>query len=246
MEPSFEALPWPADSILQAAYGVRDSAVKENAGLGAGLIGVRAPAMLSPPPTAMRSPRLDDAFVLAAHLHGDDVRKGTSVPYLAHLLGVCARVLVDGGDEDEAIAALLHDALEDHPEEISRADLAARFGPRVTALVEACTDTPPDWSGGRKPPWRQRKEAYLAHVRSALPDTLRVSLADKVDNARAILADHRAIGDAVWERFSAGRDEQLWYYRELVAAYRVAGVTSPMLDELARVVAALGAAVSRR
>lgn len=192
----------------------------------------------------MNSPRLDDAFGLAARLHGGDLRKGTQVPYLAHLLAVAALVLLDGGDEDEVIAALLHDALEDHPEAISREEIGARFGARVRAIVESCTDTPPDWRGGRKPPWRARKDAYLAHVRAAPADALRVSLADKLDNARAILADYRLFGPTVWERFSAGGDEQLWYYRSLVEAYRGAGVTSPMLAELARVVAELGRLVA--
>jgi (p)ppGpp synthase/HD superfamily hydrolase len=187
----------------------------------------------------MTSARLDDAFALAARLHAGDLRKGTRIPYLAHLLGVCALVLVDGGDEDEAIAALLHDALEDHPETISRREIGTRFGARVLAIVEGCTDTPRGHTGGRKPPWRARKEAYLARVRTSPPGALRVSLADKVDNARQILADHREVGALVWERFSAGGDEQRWYYRSLVDAYRTAGVTSPLLDELARVVGEL-------
>ena len=193
---------------------------------------------------AMPSDRLDDAFALARHLHSGDVRKGTRVPYLAHLLGVCALVLVDGGDEDEAIAALLHDALEDHPEAISRREIGERFGARVLAIVEGCTDTPPDYAGGRKPPWLARKQAYLDRVRASPAATLRVSLADKLDNARAILADHGVVGPAVWERFSAGAEEQLWYYRGLVDAYRAAGVSGPMLDELARVVDALGRLVT--
>jgi (p)ppGpp synthase/HD superfamily hydrolase len=192
----------------------------------------------------MISARLDDAFALARRLHDGDLRKGTAIPYLAHLLGVCALVLVDGGDEDEAIAALLHDALEDHPEALSRPEIAERFGPRVLAIVEGCTDTPPDYAGGRKPPWRDRKVTYLAHVRAAPAASLRVSLADKLDNARAILADYRVVGEAVWERFSAGGDEQLWYYRSLVEAYRAAGVAGPLLDELVRVVDELGRLVT--
>jgi (p)ppGpp synthase/HD superfamily hydrolase len=192
----------------------------------------------------MTSDRLDDAFGLARRLHASDLRKGTRIPYLAHLLAVCALVLVDGGDEDEAIAALLHDALEDHPEAISRPEIGERFGGRVLEIVEGCTDTPRDYAGGRKPPWRDRKDAYLDHVRSAPAASLRVSLADKLDNARAILTDYRIVGEAVWERFSAGGDEQLWYYRSLVDAYRTAGVESPLLDELERVVAELGGLVT--
>ena len=202
-----------------------------------------APMLFAPP---MRSTRFDTAVSLAARIHDGDIRKGSEIPYLAHLLGTCALVLLDGGDEDEAIAALLHDALEDHPETISREDIGAAFGPRVLAIVEACTDTPPDYAGGRKPPWRERKEAYLAHVRASAPEALRVSIADKLDNARAILADYRAVGGAVWERFSAGEAEQLWYYEGLVAAYREAGARGGLLDELARIVTELVGLVTAR
>lgn len=194
----------------------------------------------------MMSPRFEEALSFATRLHADDLRKGSDIPYLAHLLGTCALVLVDGGDEDEAIAALLHDALEDHPETVSREDILARFGSRVLDIVVVCTDTPPDYAGGRKPPWRDRKEAYLARIRASAPPALRVSLADKVDNARAILADYRAIGSGVWERFSAGEAEQLWYYESLVVAYRDAGVRSDLLAELSRVVAELGRLVADR
>lgn len=180
--------------------------------------------------------RFRDALSFAAQVHEADTRKGSGVPYVAHLLGVAALVLLDGGDEDEAIAALLHDTLEDHGREVTRADLRARFGPRVARLVEDCTDTPPDYAGGEKPPWRARKTAYLAHVEASEPARLRVSLADKVDNARAIVADLRTVGDRVWRRFQAGEAEQLWYYRSLVAAYRKAGVRGPLLDELDRTV----------
>lgn len=188
---------------------------------------------------SMTAARLQDAFTLAARVHAGDLRKGTRIPYLAHLLGVCALVLSHGGDEDEGIAALLHDVLEDHPEAVTRGQIAVRFGGRVLAIVEQCTDTPPDWAGGKKPPWRARKEAYVARVRTSGPELLRVSLADKVDNARAILADYRDLGPALWERFSAGEDEQLWYYESLVDAYAAAGVTGALLGELARVVAEL-------
>ena len=177
-------------------------------------------------------PRFKDALELAISVHEGQVRKGTSIPYAAHLLAVCSLVLTNGGSEEQAIAALLHDALEDHPEKVSSALIEQRFGPRVMEIVTACTDTPADYTGGPKPPWRDRKVAYIDHIRSSGPEGSIVSLADKLDNARAIVSDYRQVGDALWSRFSAGKDEQLWYYRELVAAFQQSGVRSPMLDEL--------------
>jgi len=182
--------------------------------------------------TASLSPRFKDALEFAISVHAGQVRKGTSIPYVAHLLAVCSLVLANGGSEEQAIAALLHDSLEDHPEKVTAVEIEQRFGPRVMNLVVACTDTPADYTGGPKPPWRDRKVAYLDHIRSAGPEGSIVSLADKLDNARAIVADCRQVGDMLWSRFSAGKDEQLWYYRELVSSFQQAGVRSPMLDEL--------------
>jgi GTP pyrophosphokinase len=183
--------------------------------------------------------RFLEALAFAHRIHLGDVRKGTSIPYLAHLLSVCGTVLVDGGDEDEAIAALLHDALEDHADTVSREELASRFGARVRALVEVCTDTPADYRGGSKPPWRQRKTGYLEHLRHAAAADLRVSVADKLDNARAVLADYRELGESLWPRFNAGREDQLWYFRSLVDGFRAAGVRGRLIDELDRVVSEL-------
>ena len=185
---------------------------------------------------AVITPGFIEALNYAMGLHAQDQRKGTTVPYAAHLLGVCALVLVDGGSEEEAMAALLHDALEDHPDRTSSEEIRARFGAHVLALVEACTDTPPGYKGGAKPPWRQRKAAYLEHLRSASAGELRVSLADKLDNARAILADYRQLGEGLWSRFNAGREDQLWSLRSLVQAYREAGKTGPNLEEFERTV----------
>jgi (p)ppGpp synthase/HD superfamily hydrolase len=185
--------------------------------------------------------RFDDALAYATHLHRQDVRKGADVPYVAHLLSVCALVLEDGGTEDEAVAALLHDALEDHPTTTDRREIASRYGERVLELVEGCTDTPADYLGGQKPPWRARKEAYVEHVRGADPGAVRVSLADKLHNARAILSDYRRIGDEVWSRFRVGRsvpaeirEEVLWYYRAMESAFREAGATGYLIEELER------------
>ncbi len=182
------------------------------------------------------SPRLQEALDYAIELHGRDTRKKSPVPVLAHLLAVCALVQQDGGDEDEAIAALLHDSLEDKPGETNPALLFDRFGPRVLALIQLATDTPADYAGGPKAPWRERKERYLAHVRRADPATLRVTVADKIDNVRAMLADYQRFGESLWERFNAGKADQLWYYQSALAAYKEAGFKGPLLDELDRLV----------
>ena len=182
------------------------------------------------------SRRFEDALLYATRAHEGQRRKATTVPYVAHLLAVCALVLEDGGDEDEAIAALLHDVVEDQGGVPRAAEVRARFGDRVADIVVACSDT----DVMPKPPWRSRKEAYVAHVRSAPDAVRRVSLADKVHNARTILADYRVVGEAVWRRFSAGGDDQLWYYESLVDAFR-RDAPSPLHDEFVRVGAELKA-----
>ncbi len=176
--------------------------------------------------------RFEDALAYALEIHRDDVRKGTSIPYVSHLLSVCALVLEDGGDEDEAIAALLHDALEDHPEEVTRSDIEQRFGARVAELVELCTDTPAEYQGGRKPPWSERKAAYVEQIGSEAYPQCRVALADKLHNTRAIVMDRRRLGEAVWERFNAPRQDQLRYHRGLVEAFRAAKAPRHLVDEL--------------
>jgi (p)ppGpp synthase/HD superfamily hydrolase len=187
--------------------------------------------MTAPAPGA----RLDEAFALARRLHAGQRRKGTDIPYLGHLMAVAAYVIEDGGDEDEVIAALLHDAVEDQGGAPTLALIRERFGPRVAAIVAACSDT----DETPKPPWRDRKAAYLAHLRDpALPDgALRVSLADKLHNARAILADLRA-GHDVFARFNAPREAQAWYYDALATTFTELA-PGPMADELRRVVDAI-------
>jgi (p)ppGpp synthase/HD superfamily hydrolase len=185
------------------------------------------------------SSRLAEAIDLIVQLHGRDSRKQSPVPILAHLLGVCALVQQDGGDEDEAIAALLHDALEDKPDLISAAAIEERFGRRVLQIVRVSTDTPEDYAGGEKPPWKVRKESYLAHVRQTDPSLLRVTVADKVDNVRSLLADHARLGDALWSRFNAPKFDQLWYYQSAARAYRDAGFSGPLLTELDRLIGLL-------
>jgi len=185
------------------------------------------------------TPRLYEALQLTFELFGRDARKSSTVPAMSHLLAVCALVQLDGGDEDEAIAALLHDTLEDKPQYITREEIKKRFGARVLEIIEISTDTPQDYQGGPKPPWRERKQGYLDHTRTTDPALLRVTVADKVDNVRAILADHQRIGGELWQRFNAGQVDQVWNYQEAVKAYDQAGFKSPLLKELKRLVAEL-------
>lgn len=179
------------------------------------------------------STRLDEAFAYARLLHVEQVRKGTTIPYLSHLLAMTAIVLENGGGEDEAIAALLHDAVEDQGGEATLVEIRRRFGQHVAEIVKGCTDT----DTVPKPPWRERKEAYVAHIGSASPSVRLVCAADKLHNARSILADYRRHGDELWARFQGGR-ETLWYYRALVNAFWAAGVT-PLVEELERTVGEL-------
>jgi GTP pyrophosphokinase len=175
--------------------------------------------------------RFEEALLFATQLHAGQRRKGTDIPYIAHLLGVTSIVLENGGDEDEAIAALLHDAIEDQGGAPTREEIRSRFGDTVVVIVDGCTDA----EVMPKPPWRERKEAYIAHIREASPPVRLVSAADKLHNARAILADYRVLGDALWQRFTAGKDGTLWYYRSIVNALREVGPT-PLVEELDRVV----------
>jgi (p)ppGpp synthase/HD superfamily hydrolase len=181
--------------------------------------------------------RFDRALMYATHVHGGQVRKGTSTPYVAHLLAVAATVLEYGGDEDLAVAALLHDSVEDQGGKARLDDVGNRFGAGVARIVEACSDSLADTGKGeRKAHWRERKEAYLAHLRSADEDTLWVSLADKVHNARTILRDLRKpdIGEKVWARFNVPMDDTLWYYRSLADIFceRLSNQLSSELREI--------------
>jgi GTP pyrophosphokinase len=175
--------------------------------------------------------RFESALVYATRLHAKQRRKRSSVPYLAHLLGVTSLVLEDGGDEDEAIAALLHDAVEDQGGFETLEEIRQRFGSEVAEIVDGLTDayTLP------KPPWKERKEDYIASLRSANPPVIRVSLADKVYNARATLRDIRHEGEAGWERFNGGKEGTLWYYRQLIHEFEFHGSRS-LLSELIRIV----------
>jgi len=185
--------------------------------------------------------RFDRALLYATHIHGGQVRKGTSVPYVAHLLAVAATVLEYGGDEDLAIAALLHDSVEDQGGEARLEDVRNRFGARVARVVEACSDSLANTAAGeRKAHWQQRKEAYIAHLGTADDDVLQVSLADKVHNARSILRDLRKpeIGERIWSRFSQPKEQTLWYYRSLADKFREL-LPSQLSDELHEIVEVL-------
>ncbi|MBP7674996.1 MAG: HD domain-containing protein [Thermoanaerobaculia bacterium] len=184
----------------------------------------------------MLSTKFDDALAFAVDLHREQPRKGTGVPYVSHLLSVAALVLEHGGTEDQAIAALLHDAVEDQGGRPTAERIRERFGDLVAEIVDGCTDT----DVSPKPPWRLRKEAYVARVRNEPAHVRLVSAADKLHNARTMVTDLRIHGPALWERFNAGRDETLWYLESLVAAFREAG-TTPIVEELARTVAELRA-----
>jgi (p)ppGpp synthase/HD superfamily hydrolase len=179
--------------------------------------------------------KFERALVYAARLHRDQYRKGTRIPYVTHLLAVAAIVGENGGTEDEVVAALLHDAPEDQGGEVILEDIRARFGDEVAQIVDGCTDTYED----PKPPWRERKERYLAHLAGASGSVRLVSSADKLHNARAVLSDYRLLGEDLWSRFNGGKEGTLWYYRAIVDVLRIKN-DSPTVEELDRVVSEMG------
>lgn len=181
--------------------------------------------------TQFLSSRFAEALVFANTLHAGQLRKGTQIPYIAHLLGVTALVLEAGGDEDEAIAALLHDAVEDQGGLETLKIIRGRFGKRVAAIVESCSDayTFP------KPPWRKRKESYLAHLVDAPPEVRRVSLADKLHNARSIYRDLQEGGVGIFSKFKGGKSGTLWYYSRLAEIFTELE-TNTLVDEFVQVV----------
>ena len=185
-------------------------------------------------------PRFEEALGYAIGHHRGDRRKGTAIPYAAHLLAVASLVLEMESAEDEAIAALLHDVVEDGGGEEAEAEIRARFGDDVARIVRANSDTVTD----PKPPWRQRKEDYITGIAGKAPDELRVSIADKLHNARSILSDHRRHGEQLWGRFAGGREGTLWYYRALLGAFEARRAElgpggGHALDELRAVIAEL-------
>ncbi len=156
------------------------------------------------------------------------------MPYVSHLLAVCELTLEYGGNEDEAIAALLHDAVEDQGGATVRAEILKEFGTHVTEIVDGCTDT----DESPKPAWRPRKEEYIRQVTHASASVRLVSACDKLHNARSLVMDYRIFGEDLWDRFTGRREGTLWYYRAMVNALRAAGV-SAAVEELDRVVSEL-------
>lgn len=180
------------------------------------------------------SKRFDEAFLYAHEAHRSQRRKKTDRPYISHLMGVASLVLQYGGDEEQAIAALLHDVVEDCGGAPRLTEIRGKFGERVARIVDGCTDT----DEIPKPPWRERKERYIERVRTEQDDVLLVSAADKLYNMREILMDLRELGPGVWERFKGGRDGSLWYYHALIEAVRKRAPKA-MIAELDRTVAEL-------
>jgi len=207
-------------------------------------------------PTPVLSARFGDALSMAVGLHRRQRRKGGPIPYAAHLLAVASIVLEYGGTEDEAIAALLHDAVEDQalgrPQELKE-EIERRFGKAVLDIVVGCTDTEEyeysdepekDEKGqDKKDSWEQRKRQYIEHLADASESVLLVSLADKTHNARSIVRDHKAIGDKLWPRFNRGKEKILWYYEGLVEAFRRRGNVM-LFEEFEATVKQLRAAVT--
>ena len=184
-------------------------------------------------------PRFTRALELAYELHAGQTRKGSGVPYFGHLLGVTSTVVETGSSEDEAIAALLHDAAEDQGGRETLERIRSEFGEAVAEIVESCSDS----FGEPKPPWKERKRAYLEHLEDASEAALKVSLADKLHNVRTIVVDYRDVGEELWDRFNVDRDEVLAYYRALAAIFsrRMPGA---LATELAVTVAELDALVA--
>jgi len=196
------------------------------------------------PETPDASPLLTDRFTRAVDYAREihvGTRKGSPVPYIAHLLGVVSLVLGERGrvpfpvTEDMAIAALLHDAVEDEGGMPRLRDIEKRFGPEVAKMVEGCTDSF-EQDPSKKQPWEERKGSYIERLQSELPSTLLVSVADKLYNTRAILEDYRELGPKVWERFKRGREQQLWYLDELLKLYAKKCGSWRIVSELKRTV----------
>jgi (p)ppGpp synthase/HD superfamily hydrolase len=186
---------------------------------------------MSKPKKPLLTKRFEEALQYAAQLHAIQRRKGGGVPYISHLMAVAALVIEAGGGEDEAIAALLHDAVEDQGGMSTLEEIRSRFGDAVAEIVLASSDA----FIQPKPPWRERKEGHIERMRQATPEARRVILADKLHNARSLLRDLRLEGDKTWKKFTGGKDGTLWYYR---AAFEVLddGKGGYLVEELERVI----------
>jgi (p)ppGpp synthase/HD superfamily hydrolase len=178
--------------------------------------------------------RFTQALTYATHLHTHQLRKGSTIPYISHLLSVTALVLEDGGDEDSAIAALLHDAIEDQGGPTTRIQIHQQFGDRVTQLVDACTES----DHQPKPSWKQRKLQYLQQLQTVPDDAIRIVLADKLHNARSILRDLHTHPDQTWQKFNAPPADILWFYQSCLTILQNRS-QSPMVHELQQVISQL-------
>ena len=182
-------------------------------------------------PHVLVTDRFFTAMAYAAEAHKDQVRKSTNIAYISHPFGVASLVLEARGDEDQAIAGLLHDVAEDCGGEERLTEIAALFGDRVAKIVRGCSDSLVV-DEDKKAPWRERKETHLSHLRSADADVLLVTAADKTHNARAIATDIQSIGGQVWERFNSDSESIIWYYRSIFGVLEGAGVTAVLLNPL--------------
>jgi len=181
------------------------------------------------------SAKFEEALLYATRAHSNQMRKKTGIPYIAHILGVTAIALEYGANQTEAMGALLHDVVEDCGGKPRLLEIREQFGDDVAKIVDGCTDT----DEIPKPPWRERKEKYLEHLKHSDSPTRLVSASDKLHNARSILAELRRHGDIVYQRFSGKKEGALWYYRALVSAFREHGDHIDLIDELDRVVTEL-------
>jgi len=194
----------------------------------------------------------DDALAMVNEIHGQQFRKGTKVPYIAHLLAVAALSLEANEyhgyepKEDLAIAALFHDAIEDQGDKINLEQIRNKFGNKVHEIVRDCSDASIDREGQEKPPWRERKESYILKIATKSREALIVSCADKLHNARSIMFDLEHKGVGFWDRFNAGKEDQLWYYKSLTRAFRMAWPEHPLLSELQSIVDRMEDAISTK
>lgn len=197
----------------------------------------------------MLGAKFDEALQLASELHRKQTRKKTPVPYMAHLMAVAGIVLEANAYhqfdniEDVAIGALLHDAIEDQGHRISLEEIRKRFGDKVHEIVRDCSDAIIEEEHQEKAPWRERKEAYISKIKDKSLETLLVSCADKLHNARSILFDHERIADRIWDRFSPEKEETLWYYESLCEAFEVAWAENPLLPDFKAAVGRMRLAV---
>jgi GTP pyrophosphokinase len=190
------------------------------------------------PYTPFLTRRFDLALQVASGLHFEQERKKTGIPYISHVMAVCSLVLEAGGDEDQAIAALLHDAVEDCGGLSTLSTIRHLFGDRVANTVDSCSDSTAS-DPTKKASWRGRKEKYLEHLRNASGDALLVAAADKLHNARAMLSDAREMGENSWSRFKAPKEDQLWLFAAIIETLRHTTAPRMLVDELDRVVAEL-------